>query len=268
MSLVIVHDVLGTLFDLSEPTKELQSIFSAQLQSHPDNYAELVVLDWYHATQRDFTSLSINGAYQPIGAVFKGTLPRILLQAGLAPSSDAGQPGVGGAGIKVPSAENPHGKINPYGDEVVKRMMSSLSRLAPRKGLKEAFEIYRKDAPAKVSSVDVWGATSEYSGYCAALHVFHSLTFRFSVYILDGGKEMTRGLFTAALGNEAGGDLVSASDSSNNSRGSGVGVFSCDEIKVAKPAPEVYQSILKRIGADKDTNKWFVASHTWVSWTD
>lgn len=66
----------------------------------------------------------------------------------------------------------------------------------------------------------------------------------------NGGAEMTRGLFDRALGEE------------ESSRWE---VFSCDEIKVAKPAQEVYEAVWKKLGMEKKRTRaaWFVASHSW-----
>lgn len=43
-NVVVVHDVLGTLFSLSSPIKTLQDIFGPQLQDYPPNFAELIVM--------------------------------------------------------------------------------------------------------------------------------------------------------------------------------------------------------------------------------
>ncbi len=48
-------------------------------------------MDWFHGTQRDFTYSSVCGQYKPIGEVFKGTLPRVLLQAGILPKGGKGK---------------------------------------------------------------------------------------------------------------------------------------------------------------------------------
>lgn len=65
----------------------------------------------------------------------------------------------------------------------------------------------------------------------------------------NGGLETTRGLFNRALGEEQAGKWQ---------------YFSCDEDKVAKPAPSVYAQIKKRLGVEDGKEPgWFVASHTW-----
>lgn len=68
----------------------------------------------------------------------------------------------------------------------------------------------------------------------------------------NGGAVTTRGLFDLALGEEESAKWE---------------VWSCDEIKVAKPAPEVYEAVWKKLGLDKKKQRsgWFVASHTWCA---
>lgn len=63
-SLLVVYDVLVILFSLARPTQVVLDIFEPQLG--PDlrirrRFAELIVMDWYHCGQRDFSMLSING---------------------------------------------------------------------------------------------------------------------------------------------------------------------------------------------------------------
>jgi hypothetical protein len=46
-TLIIVHDVLGTLFDLSAPIAVIKKLFASQLGPDPvvaDRYAELIVM--------------------------------------------------------------------------------------------------------------------------------------------------------------------------------------------------------------------------------
>lgn len=42
-------------------------------------------------------------------------------------------------------------------------------------------------------------------------------------------------------------------------------IFSCDEVQMAKPAPEVYEAVWRKLGlfAQEQRDAWFVASHTW-----
>lgn len=278
--LVIVHDVLGTLFGLEAPIDELQSLFGEQVSDRM--FAELIVMvcihgagvrlpcfamltdclparlhvqDWYHAAQRDFTTLSINGAYRPIAAVFKATLPRILLQAGLCRPTGSTQRRSKAAGDGLTegstfSQAESAGEGSPFGKEVTERMMASLGRLTPRPGMVQAFTHTYRDAkrvPQHVRRVDLWGAT-------------------------NGSLILTQKLFGGALGERVPlytGQHATAQHAEQhrpNTNGVGVALFSCDEIQVAKPDPRVYLEVKRRIQADsagEETRFWFVASHTW-----
>lgn len=64
----------------------------------------------------------------------------------------------------------------------------------------------------------------------------------------NGGLESTRGLFKNALGDQVAQRWE---------------YYSCDEDRVAKPAPSVYAAIRKRLEVGRDDESWFVASHTW-----
>ncbi|BGP41824.1 hypothetical protein JCM10449v2_005815 [Rhodotorula kratochvilovae] len=65
----------------------------------------------------------------------------------------------------------------------------------------------------------------------------------------NGALATTRGLFARALGEE---------------EADRWDYFSCDEDKVAKPAPQVYREVWKRLGQEGEEKRgWFVASHTW-----
>ncbi|GAA5889018.1 hypothetical protein JCM8208_007745 [Rhodotorula glutinis] len=84
----IAFDVLGTCFSFDGCREALVGVFPTLSSEH----AQSVVEDWFHAAQRDFTYLSMNGAYTPIAQVLKATLPRIYLMHGLVPSSSASSP--------------------------------------------------------------------------------------------------------------------------------------------------------------------------------
>ncbi|EPQ31668.1 uncharacterized protein PFL1_01001 [Pseudozyma flocculosa PF-1] len=270
--LVVVHDMFGTLFSLTAPTEALVSLFPSQLSPDassgdgggggvPPITAELIVMDWFHATQRDFTYRSVSGGYTPIGAVFKATLPRVLLQAGLLPRASNGGDALSQAGSGLDRSGD-HALVNPYGDEVVDAMMASLKRLAPRPGMEDTFRSIYRDRRGEgtlhpsITKVDLWAAT-------------------------NGSLELGRSSFLRVLGDIDGGDLdVRPSPSSSSSSspspssstakgdatsvGEGVGLFSCDEIEVAKPDMRVYDEVLQRV--DKRAGQrglWFVASHKW-----
>lgn len=198
--------------------------------------------DWYHAAQRDFTILSINGKYQPIGNVFRTTLPRILLQAGLVPPEkyQARSSHRAGAGLSSTDGytDGPSDECGPFGAAIQERLMSSLHRLKPRPGMVEAFtNTYRTKING--SNIDVWGAT-------------------------NGSLALAQNLFRGALGDQlviyadenAGTELVK-----NDTNG--IGLISCDDFSVAKPDPRVYREIKKRLSSPEKTSLWFVASHTW-----
>ncbi|SNX82918.1 related to platelet-activating factor acetylhydrolase precursor [Melanopsichium pennsylvanicum] len=259
--LIIVHDMFGTLFGLDACIDALKSLFPDQLMT-ADEVAEivpeLIVMDWFHSTQRDFTYSSVCGRYKPIAQVFKGTLARVLLQAGVLPKNDGTAKPLMKAGSFVDDGPAEEAFENPFDPSVVETMMGSLKKLQPRPGMVDALtKIYRdRDGkgrlPPSVEKVDVWAAT-------------------------NGSLALGRESFLRALGEVDGADLdtdasrMGRSDV-DNSIGSGIGLFSCDEIGVAKPDPKVYAEVLSRINAepiDPDSAKpeyqgiWFVASHTW-----
>ncbi|CBQ72162.1 related to platelet-activating factor acetylhydrolase precursor [Sporisorium reilianum SRZ2] len=259
--LVIVHDMFGTLFGLSACIEALTSLFPDQLeeaQGVPAIVPELVIMDWFHGTQRAFTYLSVCGQYKPIGEVFKGTLPRVLLQAGILPKKNAKGKALTQAGSFEDDGPAEEALENPFDPVVVETMMKALTKLQPRPGMLDALtKIYRdRDGkgrlPPGVDKVDVWAAT-------------------------NGSPQLGRSSFLRVLGDSDGADLDSEAARSgrsdkDNAVGVGVGLFSCDEIGAAKPDPKVYAEVLRRIKAEPiDANAakkeyqgiWFVASHTW-----
>lgn len=68
----------------------------------------------------------------------------------------------------------------------------------------------------------------------------------------NGSIKLAETIFANALGKEA---------------AQAVHLFSCDEIKIAKPDPRVYEAVKERItktGTDAEqVEKWFVATHSW-----
>lgn len=261
--LVIVHDMFGTLFGLDVCIQALVSLFPDQLKESEGVakiIPELVVMDWFHGTQRDFTYSSVCGQYKPIAEVFKGTLPRVLLQAGILPknSTDANAKPLTKAGSFADGGAAEEALHNPFDPVVTETMMGALKQLCPRPGMVDALtRIYRdRDGkgrlPSGVDKVDVWAAT-------------------------NGSLQLGRASFLRALGDADGADIDSEAARSgrsaeHNAIGSGIGLFSCDEIGVAKPDPKVYAEVLRRINAEPlDANAtkkeyqgiWFVASHTW-----
>ncbi|GAA5937630.1 uncharacterized protein JCM15063_002071 [Sporobolomyces koalae] len=81
----ICFDVLGTCFSFDKAVKALLTVFP----DLDEKRASSIIDDWFHAAQRDFTYLSMNGEYKPIAQVLKLTLPRIYLMHKLIPSTSA-----------------------------------------------------------------------------------------------------------------------------------------------------------------------------------
>ncbi len=228
--LLIVHDVLGTLFSLDEPIRVLR-------EHRPEltpREAHLIIFDWFHGTQRDFSTVSSHGAYKPIGEIFQATLPRILQQADVRPDDEE------------PRKDAERGALNRH-PTLSAAIFGTLKKLSPRPGMVDAFtKVYRDPAlvPERIKTVDVVGAT-------------------------NGSRALTKAFFEGALGSDVKLELTPGNGSSN--KGSGIGVFSCDDDKVAKPVPEVYVSIKKAFGVEagkgskneKIKGMWFVASHNW-----
>ncbi|PWN21893.1 hypothetical protein BCV69DRAFT_276629 [Microstroma glucosiphilum] len=254
-TLIIVHDVLGTLFDLSAPIAEIKKLFASQLGPDPvvaDRYAELIVMDWYHAGQRDFSFLSLNSAYTPIGTVFKSCLPRVLLQAGLVPPSSSDQSSskpVSAEELKQTRLDLSSSRQGGGGDKAVEafasvteEVMASLQTLTPRPGMTEAFRQAHRASPEHggLASIRLWGATN------GSLSLAEKLFENASVPTINSTGD-------------AGGAAVNA------------GLWSCDEAEVAKPDPRVYGAVKKRVlaeaglegASENEYILFFVASHSW-----
>ncbi|KAK4691870.1 hypothetical protein P7C70_g9249, partial [Phenoliferia sp. Uapishka_3] len=78
----VVFDVLGTCFSFDASVNALRALLGAELAAAGANPV-LIVDDWFHSAQRDFTYVSMSG--NPIGIVLKACLPRNLLMAGVLP---------------------------------------------------------------------------------------------------------------------------------------------------------------------------------------
>ncbi|GAA5977109.1 hypothetical protein JCM10908_004859 [Rhodotorula pacifica] len=195
-SIPVAFDVLGTCFDIRGAVAPLRSSFPT-LQAES---ATAVVDDWFHSAQRDFTYLSMNGAYRPIAEVLKATLPRVLAMQNV-----------------IPPPANPSQPADQYSDSL-QPVLSALKSLPARPSLSGASTLLLENG------------------------------FR-CMAATNGALESTRGLFTNALGEEVAQKWE---------------YYSCDEDRVAKPAPSVYAVIRKRLGLEKEDEEcWFVASHTW-----
>ncbi|KAM0790100.1 hypothetical protein ACM66B_005428 [Microbotryomycetes sp. NB124-2] len=190
----VVHDVLGTLFPPQHAAKPLKQHLFPDIS---DELAQAVVDDWFHSSQRDFTYLSMNGKYVPIGQILKMSLPRVLVEKGLVRAADASS-----------------FDVTP--------VTSILSSVPPR---------------------------PSFHALHNALSTCKTVEFKL-VAATNGAAETTRQLFDNAL---------EAQESQKWE------IFSCDEIQVAKPAPEVYEAVWRKLGMNDKTSRraWFVASHTW-----
>ncbi|BGP26161.1 haloacid dehalogenase [Rhodotorula toruloides] len=111
----IAFDVLGTCFSLDPAKEALRDVF----KTVSDAQAESVIQDWFHSAQRDFTYLSMNGSYTPIGQVLKSTLPRILLMHSLVPASSA----------------SPSTTLSTFDSSLTDHIISTLTAMRPRPSL-------------------------------------------------------------------------------------------------------------------------------------
>lgn len=247
--LCIVHDVLGTCFSLSKAIEVFQSHFTDQLpkdEQAAKGAAEIAVLNHFHSAQRDFTYLSMIGNYTPIKDLLIKTLPRSLLQAGLLPRSklQSGQAASPELVEEIRAIAAQPGKADELFKEEIELFTASLQALEGRPGMVEAFsKTYRDPSlrPSNIDTVSLWGAT-------------------------NGGIALAEKLFKHNLGLKSI-EIDSASSNRVESAKTHIGLWSCDEIKVAKPDPQVYKDILKTVlpsgDDDSKTSKWFVASHMW-----
>lgn len=145
---------------------------------------------------------------RPIAQVLKATLPRVLAMHNLLPPSSQSST----LDPFTCTAETNSGLLAP--------IFEQLKRLPARPGLDAASETLLS---SRGPHFRLMAAT-------------------------NGSLEMTKGLFTAALGEDHARRWE---------------YYSCDEDRVAKPAPSVYDAIRKRLGVHDGDVCWFVASHTW-----
>lgn len=109
--------------------------------------------------------------------------------------------------------------------------------------------------PRHAERVDVWGATN--GGLALAEKLFSNALGPENVGIVTG-QDATSRLSAAAR----------SSSSITEAKAHTVALYSCDENRVAKPHPDVYAEVKRRILAGdgskaNSTSLWFVASHTW-----
>ncbi|KAL9932587.1 hypothetical protein V8E36_008704 [Tilletia maclaganii] len=226
--IIVVHDLFGTA-----PTAALRRSYPSltPLRAHS------IILDWYQCFQRDLTALSINDSYQSASLVFKETLPRALKQAGLSTNPENGSTfDPADEGVTGPQQALGAERVNPYPTSITQPILDSLQQLTPRPGFHEAFTKILRPAhgPDSPRRIQVWAAT-------------------------NGGAELARKLLLAGVDGqeEYGGELT------EDNRG--VGIFSCDEVKVSKPDPRVYAYLRRKLGITPaetpSPSSWFVASH-------
>lgn len=120
----ICFDVIGTCFAFDGPIAAIHDRLGEKLPTAKRDPATLF-FSWFYAAQRDFTYISLAGAYQPIAEVLKHTLRRAcLIAAGDQPLSSGGD-----TGQELVS------------DEDVQIIMKSFkSSMPPRDGLKACFD--------------------------------------------------------------------------------------------------------------------------------
>lgn len=115
----ISFDVLGTCFNFTTITHALSARLGPTLQQHSID-PKTLTFAWFYAAQRDFTYLSLSGAYAPIAQVLRATLRRACLI------------------VDLPAEQAPS-------QEDVEAVMNAVKRLEPREGLKGCFEGLRAE---------------------------------------------------------------------------------------------------------------------------
>ena len=106
-------DVLGTCFDFTPTIDIIQDRLGSRLAAVNVDPKSLF-FSWFYAAQRDFTYTSISGAYTPIAKILKLTFRRACMI------------------VDLPADQ--------VSDEDVAAVTATLTKLPPRKGLKECHE--------------------------------------------------------------------------------------------------------------------------------
>lgn len=128
MSKSACFDVLGTCFGFEAAIEAIQERIGPQLQAAGVD-PKTLFFSWFYAAQRDFTYTTVVGEYVPIAKVLKSTLRRAC------------------AIVDVPAEKLPT-------DEDVAAVMSAVTALRARPGLKACFEGLRE------AGWDVYGVTN------------------------------------------------------------------------------------------------------------
>ncbi len=120
-------DVIGTCFGFKEPINAIQSRLGAKLAAHNVDSKSLF-FSWFYCAQRDFTYVSLAGAYKPIADILRLTFKRACYVVDL-PEDIAT-------------------------DEDVDEIMKAFKAMTPREGLKRCYDGLRE------AGWDVYGVTN------------------------------------------------------------------------------------------------------------
>jgi len=132
-------DVIGTCFEFSAPIQAIETRLGPKLKAIAVD-PKTLFFSWFYAAQRDFTYVSMAGAYVPIAQVLKSTFRRAC------------------AVVDLP--------MDAVTDEDVGEVMKAFKAMGPREGLKRCVDGLRE------SGWDVYGVTN--GGLETSLAYFHS----------------------------------------------------------------------------------------------
>ncbi|KAJ4359439.1 hypothetical protein N0V95_002186 [Ascochyta clinopodiicola] len=132
-------DVIGTCFDFEAPIRAIHDRLGDKLSTAKSD-PKTLFFAWFYAAQRDFTYVSLAGAYKPIAEILKLTFRRACLI------------------IDLPASA--------VSDEDVAAIMTAFKSMGPREGLKECFDGLRE------AGWDVYGVTN--GGVETSLAYYHN----------------------------------------------------------------------------------------------
>ena len=132
-------DVVGTCFDFSIPIQAIHDRLGPKLFTANAD-PKTLFFSWFYAAQRDFTYVSLAGAYKPIAEILKLTFKRACRIVDLPADS--------------------------VSDEDVAAVMKAFKSMTPREGLKECFDGLRE------AGWDVYGVTN--GGVETSLAYYHN----------------------------------------------------------------------------------------------
>lgn len=139
MTLSASFDVIGTCFEFEAPIKAIQDRIGDRLSAAKID-PKTLFFAWFYAAQRDFTYVSLVGAYKPIAEILRLTFRRACLILNL--STDA------------------------VSDDDVAAIMKAFKNMGPREGLKECFDGLRE------ADWDIYGVTN--GGVETSLAYYHN----------------------------------------------------------------------------------------------